>query len=203
MAKVKICGITNMDDALFTAKSGADLIGFIFTKSPRRISPLSAKKISQKLPKRVKRVGVFVDEDPKKINSIIKFCKLDLVQLHGDEDPRTLSKIKAKTIKAFRIKDKSDINALKRYKKAFAVLLDSYVKGKKGGTGRTFNWDIAREAKRSGLRIFLSGGITPKNVRKAVRCADPFAVDASSGVEISPGKKDHRKVKSLIKAAKG
>ncbi|MFC1559913.1 phosphoribosylanthranilate isomerase [Candidatus Margulisiibacteriota bacterium] len=203
MAKVKICGITDLDDALFAVKSGTDFLGFVFAKSPRRISPLMARKIIQKLPKKIKKVGVFVDENPRKVNAIVKFCKLDLVQLHGDEPPEQLRKIRAKTIKAIRIKGKKDIDGAKKYKKAFAVLLDTYVKGLKGGTGKTFDWNIAKEIQKLGLKVFLSGGISPKNAKKAVLTVKPFAVDSSSGVERLPGKKDLKKVRALIKAVKG
>jgi len=202
MVKIKICGITNMDDALFAARSGADYLGFVFAKSKRRVTPLSAKKIIQKLPKRIKTVGVFVNEDHRKINAIAKYCKLDIVQLHGDERPVLIKKIKPDVIKAFRIKSMKDIGSIKKYKNVYAVLLDSYVKGRRGGTGEKFNWDIAKNVVGAGIKVFLAGGVSPNNVKKAIKYVKPFAVDSSSCLERSIGVKDHKKVRALIRKAR-
>ena len=196
MVKIKICGITNLGDARASAKLGADFIGFIFAKSPRRITPLKAKKIIEQLPASIKKVGVFVNEKAETVNNISDYCGLDLVQLHGKESPNYLKKIKKPVIKAFRIRDKRSLNQLSRYK-AKAFLLDTYKKGKPGGTGETFNWDLAVAAKKYRHPIFLSGGLNPENISGAIKKVKPYAVDVSSGVERKPGKKDIVKLKKI------
>lgn len=198
MVKIKICGITNLGDAKASAKLGVDFIGFIFAKSPRRITPSKAKKIIEQLPASIKKVGVFVNEKAETVNNISGYCGLDLVQLHGSEPPSYLKKIGRPVIKAFRIRDKRSLNQLSRYK-AKAFLLDTYKKGKPGGTGETFNWDLAIAAKRYRRPVFLSGGLNPENILDAMKKVRPYAVDVSSGVEKKPGKKDIKKLNKLIK----
>lgn len=202
ITKVKVCGITNLEDALLAVESGADAVGFIFyEKSPRYISLKAASRISKELPPFVTVVGVFVNESPDKVNTAIKEAGLDCVQFHGDETPEACEAAGAKVIKAFRIKDRKDINAIRNYYVS-AYLLDTYKEGVPGGTGETFNWEIASEAKKMG-RIILSGGLNPDNIADAVRQVEPYGVDVSSGVEIKPGKKDPEKVKRFIELAKG
>jgi phosphoribosylanthranilate isomerase len=199
--KVKICGITNLEDALLAVKLGADYIGFVFAKSPRRILIKQACDIAEQLPKRVKTVGVFVNAKIQEVNRVVRLVKLDYVQLHGEEKPDFCGKIVgAKVWKAFRLKKKSDISSLNKYNgKVAAVLLDTYRRGKKGGTGKPFNWTLAVAAKKMGFPIVLAGGLNPKNVRKAVRMVKPDVVDVSSGVELRPGKKDPKLIEEFIK----
>lgn len=204
MARVKICGITNLDDAAAAAGYGADAIGFIFwERSPRYINEKAASRILKETAPFITAVGVFVNETTDKIRAVIKETGINCVQLHGDEPPESCEDLAAdgvKVIKAFRVREKKDIQGLIAYP-ASAYLLDTYREGMMGGTGETFNWDIAVEAKKSGT-IILSGGLTPENVSEAVKRVGPYAVDVSSGVEISPGRKDPDKVRRFIKEAK-
>lgn len=204
MVKVKICGITNLEDATEAVEAGASALGFVFyKKSPRYITPQDAREIIRKLPKRLIKVGVFVDAKEKNIRHIAKACGLDILQLHGNESPEFCEKLKGhKIIKAFRIKENVDLSNIVRYK-TFAYLFDTFVKSRVGGTGKSFNWrgirDITAKIKNP---IFLSGGLTKDNVREAIKILGPGWIDVSSSIEISPGKKDHKKVKEFIKAVK-
>lgn len=199
--RVKICGITTGDDALAAVEYGADALGFVFAKSPRQITKEQARDIIKGLPPFVSPVGVFVDERVDTIKEVCSFCAINTVQLHGNEQPSYLNELEGyKIIKAFRIKEEDDLKPLANYT-PHAFLLDSYVKGVMGGTGMTFNWEIARQARKYGT-IILSGGLTPENVREAIRVVKPYAVDVSSGVESSPGKKDKSLVMRFIENAK-
>lgn len=199
--KVKICGITNLEDALFAADCGADAIGFVFyTKSPRCITPDKAAAIIAKLPPFITTIGVFVNEDPGKIREILEITGIKALQLHGDERPE-VCKIWSPVIKSFRVKDMSDLKALGQFPGIAAYLMDTYSEAEHGGTGRIFNWDIAVEAKRKG-RIILAGGLTPENIEAAVKHVGPYAVDVCSGVEAEKGRKDLTKVKEFIDKAK-
>ncbi len=196
--RIKVCGITNLEDARAAADLGADALGFIFVpNTPRYIEPEAAKRIISDLPPFITTVGVFADVPPEMILQTVRTCGLSAVQLHGSETPEYCSKIKGpKLIKAFRVKDENTLSTLPDYKVS-AYLLDTYIKGKKGGTGETFNWDLAVEAKKYG-RIIIAGGLTPGNVAQAIRHVRPYAVDVGSGVEAEPGKKDRSKVKAFI-----
>lgn len=204
MLKVKVCGITNLEDALYAVEAGADALGFVFwKKSPRNVNAVFAKDIIRRLPPFITTVGVFVNEDIDELNKIAKSAGLNIVQLHGDESPQYCRGVNAKVIKAIRVRGTDDIDGLKDYNEnTCAFLLDAYVLGLPGGTGKTFNWSLAAEAKKYG-RIILSGGLTPDNVKDAVNQVRPYAVDVGSGVEKSHGKKDHDKVLKFIMAAKG
>ncbi|MBM4065752.1 MAG: phosphoribosylanthranilate isomerase [Planctomycetes bacterium] len=200
--RVKICGITSSKDAHAAVECGADALGFVFAKSPRQVTKEQARDIIAELPPFVSLVGVFVDEQTDTIKEMCDFCGIHTVQLHGNESPAYLNDLKGyKIIKAFRIKDEDDLKPLANYK-PHAFLLDSYVKGVMGGTGAAFNWEIARQAHKYG-DIILSGGLTPENVREAIRIVKPYAVDVSSGTESSPGKKDKLLMKQFIMNAKG
>ncbi len=200
--KVKICGITSLEDALTACEGGADAIGFIFWEgSPRFIAPETAARIIKMLPPFVSTVGVFVNEDVEVINEIVKTAGLGCVQLHGDEPPETCEAVEAKVIKAVRIKDVKSLDGLERFDVS-AYLLDTFKEGTPGGTGAVFDWEIAKEAKGLG-RIILSGGLTPENVADAVSLVRPYAVDVSSGVESRPGRKDPVMVARFIEAARG
>ena len=202
MVRVKICGITNIDDALAAVAAGADALGFVFyEQSPRYIPPPRAAAIIAKLPPFVQTVGLFVDAEPDQVNWTANFCGLDLIQLHGDEPPDYYVDIERRVLKAFRIRDAASLEQLGRYTVA-GYLLDAWVPGVPGGTGQTFNWDLAKEAGKYGP-IILAGGLTPDNVRQAVDTVRPYAVDVSSGVESAPGKKDPDRVREFIRQAKG
>ena len=199
--KVKICGITNPDDALAAVEYGADALGFVFyPKSPRYIAPERAAAITSLLPPFVSTVGVFVNEESDVILQIMKMTGIRVLQLHGEETTDTC-KIWTPVIKSFRVAAFTDLKPLEDYKDVSAYLLDTYSQTEYGGTGRIFNWDIAVEAKREG-RIILAGGLTPETIEMAVRHVKPYAVDVSSGVEAKKGKKDLAKVKEFIKRAK-
>ncbi|MDD4878966.1 MAG: phosphoribosylanthranilate isomerase [Candidatus Omnitrophica bacterium] len=203
MVKVKICGITNYKDAAAACRYGADALGFVFAKSRRGITPKKAKGIIMKLPPCVAAVGVFVDEKKGKVLKIARDCRLDLLQLHGDESPdycKGLNKY-YKIIKAVRVSGRDSLKGLGRYP-ADAFLLDSCVKGKSGGTGVKFDWSLAVKAKRSGKPVILAGGLDAGNVKSAINKVRPYAVDASSRLEAGPGRKDHGLMKSFIEKAK-
>jgi phosphoribosylanthranilate isomerase len=199
---VKICGITNRDDALASAELGANALGFVFhDSSPRSVSLEVAANITESLPPSVVKVGVFVDALEEKVMRAIAACGLNVLQFHGTESPDYCLQFGLMSVKAFRIRDESFLTDLERYP-TDAWLLDSYVAGQPGGTGATFNWDLAAKAGALGKPIFLAGGLTPENVAVAVRQVRPYAVDVSSGVEAAPGKKDLEKVKAFIQTAK-
>jgi phosphoribosylanthranilate isomerase len=203
--KVKICGLTTLWDARRSAELGADYLGFVlYPKSPRFILPERAFEIISELPEEVKKVAVVVNADADMVNSLLE-GGFDLVQLHGDEKPEILKKVPAsRVIKVFRISDAPPPEEeLRRWEGVYAFLLDTYKKGQYGGTGETFDWEAAATLSRKGYKIFLSGGLTPENVTEAVRRVKPYAVDVSSGVELTKGKKDLEKVKRFIENAKG
>ena len=202
MVRVKICGITCKEDALAAVEAGADALGFVFVeKSPRCVTPQKAAAIVRELPPFVQTVGLFVDEETDQINWAADFCGLDLVQLHGDEEPDDCVEINRRVIKAFRVRDAASLAGIGRYRVA-GYLLDAWSPDAHGGTGRTFNWGLAESAGIAG-RLILAGGLTPENVAEAVRIVAPYAVDVSSGVESAPGKKDPEKVREFIRRAKG
>lgn len=201
--RVKICGITNLDDAMAAVDFGADALGFVFfEKSPRYITHAEAGAIIKKLPPFITTVGVFVNERPEHIESIISLIGIDVVQLHGDEPPE-MCNISKHIIKAIRVRSLGSLAPLKEYKdKVSAFLLDTFVPDTLGGTGQKFNWDIAIYAKQLG-KIILAGGLTPDNVVEAVRRVRPYGVDVSSGIESEMRKKDRKKMKLFIERAKG
>jgi phosphoribosylanthranilate isomerase len=202
MTKVKICGITNLEDALFAAEAGADALGFVFyTKSPRYIAPDRAREIVLRLPPFVAKVGVFVNEELDLVKEIMAYCHLDYAQLHGDEPPEQVAALAPRAIKAVRVRSAADVERLSAYR-ATAYLLDAYHPTKPGGTGETWDWELAAAAKRYGP-IILAGGLKPDNVAAAIGRVHPYAVDVSSGVEAAPGIKDHQMVWRFIRAAKG
>ncbi len=196
--KIKICGITNEKDAQAAADLGVDAVGFVFAESPRRVDPNSVKRISLSLPPFVNTVGVFVDEDPEVVTEIVNFCKLDCVQLHGGETPDYCKGLGLKLLKAIRVKDKNSLEEMAGYMGLIkGFVLDTYIKGKQGGTGKTFDWTVAKEAKKYGY-VILSGGLTPATIREAIDLVRPYGVDVSSGVESSPGIKDHDKMERFV-----
>jgi phosphoribosylanthranilate isomerase len=201
--KVKICGITNAADASAAVQAGADALGLMFYPgSPRHLSLEAARNIAATLPPSVIRAGVFLDPDPSEVFAAIQMCGLTLLQFHGAETPEFCAQFGLMTLKAFRIQDADSLQLLAGFQ-ADAFLLDSFSPEKPGGTGQTFNWDLAVQAKQFGKPLFLAGGLTPQNVAEAVRHVQPFGVDVSSGVEQSPGKKDAKKIQNFIAAVRG
>lgn len=226
MVKIKICGISNLENALVSFFAGADALGFIFyKKSSRYISPFKAAKISVILPKKIKRVGVFVDEKVSTVKKIAKLCNLDMLQFHGKESPEYCKKFKGyKVIKAFRISKKEDLDGVSEYK-TFAYLFDSFSHTQAGGTGNKFNWKILAQSdriepvkvshggmlkrpqaifSRASMKpvVFVSGGLTAGNVCRAVKLLKPDWVDVSSSLELKSGKKDHKKIQKFIQVVK-
>ena len=199
MVQVKICGITRLVDAEAAVEWGVHALGFVFAKSPRQISPRTAKEISRRLPPFVKTVGVFVNETPSAIREIRRFCGLDLVQLHGDETVATCDELEFGVIKAIRVQGEKTLAQIAPYKNHVkAILLDTYQKGVRGGTGKTLDWQLAMEAQKAGIPTVLAGGLGPQNIQEAMARVNPSAVDVSSGVEERPGVKDHQKIQSFM-----
>lgn len=198
MTEIKICGITNLDDASFAAECGADALGFNFyLKSPRYIAPERAKEIVERIPERITKVGVFVNHDALEVKKIVGFCGLNLIQLHGDESseyccqfPRSL------LIKALFPRREADLRKLRTYP-VRAILVDAYDPLRYGGTGKRSDWGIAVEVKKTHLLI-IAGGLSADNIREAIEIVSPHAVDINSGVESSPGRKDPEKVKKIV-----
>ena len=197
ITKVKICGLTNYDDAIAAMDMGADLLGFNFyPDSPRYVTPEQATDIINKLPGFIGTAGVFVNASIERIHETNAVCQLDWVQLHGDEDPdfcRSLLSHNVKTMKAIRVKDQTDIERANSFF-TDAVLLDAFDPDKYGGTGLTFDWNVIGHI---GKRVFLAGGINPDNAAAAVRLG-VYGIDVCSGIESGPGKKDHGKMKKLF-----
>lgn len=194
--KVKICGITNIEDAELCTKLGADAIGFIFYRESKRyVEPELVKKMISELPPFLVKVGVFVNENPSVVNRIADYVKINAVQLHGDELPEYLEKIKYPIIKAFRVNNDFNFEILKDYENS-SFLLDSLHPKEYGGTGLKFDWaKIPNDIKN---KIILAGGISVENIEKVYNEINPYAIDISSSVENEPGKKDHSKLKSLF-----
>lgn len=201
MVRVKICGITSLEDALMAVEAGADALGFVFhDESPRHVTPDEAAGIIAALPPFIQTVGLFVNRPIEYVNETAARCRIDLVQFHGDEPPEFCDAVQRRVIKAFRVQDITSLDPIRNYRVA-AHLLDAYSPKAYGGTGLTFNWDIATVAKEFGP-VILAGGLTPDNVREAVATVQPYAVDVSGGVESAPGRKDAEKVREFIRLAK-
>ncbi len=194
--KIKICGITNIADAKFCVDLGADAIGFIFyKKSKRYVSPNIVRNIIQKLPSFVAKVGVFVNEEIKRVNEIAGETKLNIVQLHGDESPEYLKEIDYSVIKAFRVDDDFEFENLRKYLSC-SFLFDSYNQKEYGGTGVQFDWEIIPNSLKD--KIILAGGVSEHNIEFIYNEISPYAIDVSSSVETEPGKKDHIKLNRLF-----
>ena len=202
ITEVKICGITNLEDAETAMLAGADAIGFIFyPQSPRYVTPDRAREISGKLAERICRVGVFVDHDPREVRRIVQFCDLDSIQLHGNESPDYCRAFSPSVlIKAMSIQKEEDLALLKDYP-VRAILAEAHDPVRRGGTGKTCDWNLARKAGER-HRLILSGGLNPQNILPAMEAVGPLAADVGSGVEARPGKKDPEKIKELMAAVK-
>ncbi|ONK24746.1 N-(5'-phosphoribosyl)anthranilate isomerase [Bacillus sp. VT-16-64] len=199
--QVKICGITTEDAAIAASRYGADMIGFVFAESSRRISPEKAKEIVQLLSDNVKITGVFVNEKAEVIRDIKEMVSLDYVQLHGDESPEFCKSLGVPVIKALAIREKSVIEKMSQYNCDY-FLLDSPGVQYRGGSGKTFDWHLLQDRDIPNEKIILAGGLNEINVHDAIRTVRPAMVDVSSGVETN-GKKDVKKIAAFIKAVKG
>lgn len=203
MTRVKICGITNLEDALAACDAGADALGFVFAPEARArnryIEPDAAQQIVEQLPPFITTVAVCVNEPIERLAHLLTF--IDCVQFAGEEDADIVAAMAHLAIKTFRAGPDFDPEDLHRFP-CRACLLDACVPGAHGGTGQTCDWDAARAAVATGKPIILAGGLTPENVADAVRAVRPFAVDTSGGVEAAPGKKDHERIRRFIENAK-
>lgn len=197
MTRVKICGITSADDAAEAVEAGADALGLIFVPgTPRYVAPEAAASVVERVPPLVAMVGVFVDHPLDEVLRIVGALRLHAVQLHGDESAEYARRMPVPVIRALRVRNASSLHDMDTYP-AHAFLLDAYVDGRPGGTGTSIPWELALRAK-GRKPVILSGGLRPDTVGEAVRLVRPYAVDVSSGVEQSPGRKDHRKVREFI-----
>ena len=202
---IKICGITKEDDALAAVNAGADALGFVlWPQSKRFVAVEAAARIAELVPRHVQRVAVLVNPSREEVERLLAAGAFDTLQLHGEETPEFCARWKgrAKVWKAFRVTNAASLASLAGYSAVDADLLDSYSSASRGGTGRTFDWSLVGEAKKPGRPVILSGGLTPANVREAVAIARPDGVDVSSGVELSPGRKDHGKIKEFMRACR-
>ena len=203
--KVKVCGITNAEDAWAAVEAGADALGFIFyEQSPRYVVPAVASRIIAELPPLIMPVGVFVNEGMATVRSIMDTCGLAMAQLHGDENASYCHELSRPSMKALRLKDRGSLLALAEYQGRGGVrgfVLDTFSELTYGGTGQVTDWALAADVAKS-TRILLAGGLTPDNVAEAIHTVRPYGVDVSSGVESAPGKKDHAKIRAFLEAVR-
>jgi phosphoribosylanthranilate isomerase len=206
MARVKLCGITNMDDARMCADAGAWALGMIFyPQTARRCEVEEAERISAELRRKVEMAGVFVNAELDEVAAIADVCNLSLIQLHGDEGPAYCAEVArrtgAKIAKAVRAKDKASVKALLAFRDRVDFhMVDAYRPDMLGGTGETFSWELLEELRDSSHPLILSGGLTPENIGDAIAKVHPFAVDTASGTEAEPGRKDPAKVTAFMRA---
>src|SRR5919112_3421373 len=203
MVKVKVCGITNPEDAWMATRSGADAVGLVFAESPRKLSVEQAREIAATLEDAVLKVGVFVDEEPEEVLRVVREVGLDYAQLHGDESPETVTFLRGegvKVIKALRVRGAESLGMIEEYE-ADLFLLDAWSEKARGGTGERFEWEMAKSLRGRG-NILVSGGLTLENVREAIGFFEPYGVDASSSLEDAPGKKNAERVGRFVSAAK-
>lgn len=203
--KIKICGITNAEDANIAVRAGADALGFVmYRNSPRWVEPSVVRSIIASLPPFVLAVGVFVNEEAESVRALTDECGFALAQLHGDESALYCQHLGRPALKALRLKDRGTLLALAEFRgraNVRGVLIDAFSDQAYGGTGQPVDWTLAEEAARS-TAVILAGGLNPANVVEAIKKVRPYGVDVSSGVEKSPGKKDPDKVKAFIEAAR-
>jgi len=201
MVRIKVCGITNSEDAQKAAYYGAWAVGFIFTKkSPRYVSPSKARKIIESLPPFVTPVGVFVDQSDRAVRDICNFTRIRTLQFHGEESAVYCKRFgDYKVIKAFRIGEYFPIDIIRKYK-VDAYLFDTYQEGVNGGTGKVFDWKVLQGQKLD-KPVILSGGLNSQNIQEAINVVKPYAADVSSGVEKSPGIKDSRQIRTFFDVA--
>ncbi|MBD3378026.1 N-(5'-phosphoribosyl)anthranilate isomerase [candidate division KSB1 bacterium] len=198
---LKLCGCTNEKDAEVIAHSGADAIGFIFAASPRQIDVPTVRRLSQ-IAKGVMRVGVFVDESIETIKFIRQTCQLDAIQLHGHESPGDCRQLGGTIIKGFRLKEFKDFEQMNKFPMAWRLLVDSFVPGKAGGTGKRIKTELISQIPNPD-RVIVAGGVNSDNVQNILDSVYPFGLDTSSGIEKSPGFKDEKKIRHLVSLIKG
>jgi len=197
---IKICGLTRAEDVQAAIEAGANATGFVFTASPRRISIDTAIRLSSYVPEGVLRVGLFLDQDRSEIEQVVSSVPLDLLQFHGCETEQQCSIYKLPWLKAVSMENAGSVKQAERdYPGAAGLLLDSHARGKRGGSGRLFDWSLSGSAEKP---IWLAGGLNADNVGQAIHAVRPYAVDVSSGVETQPGIKDAAKMKAFVKAVK-
>ncbi len=203
--KIKICGITNHEDAETAVHEGADALGFVlYSQSPRYVEPALAKRIIGKLPPFVLPVGVFVNQDLDTVRRLFDDCGLALAQLHGDESPAFCESLHRPVLRAIRLRDRRSFLALAEFKGRTGVrgfVVDAFSETAYGGTGHTTDWSLAGEVAKA-VPMLLAGGLTPENVQEAIQQVQPYGVDVSSGVEQSPGRKDPAKIRAFIKSVR-
>jgi phosphoribosylanthranilate isomerase len=195
-----MCGITRREDAELAAGAGVDALGFVLTPSPRRVTPEVVREIVRELPPQVLRFGVFVDEGPAEIARAAAAADIDRVQVHGDQDPVLRDLFGARLVRAFRVLDDDVLDAIRDSGES-TFLLDTWSQDAPGGTGRTFDWGVARRAREWG-RVILAGGLHAENVGQAIREARPFGVDVSSGIEEEPGRKSAERIRAFVSAVR-
>lgn len=200
MTWIKICGITNVQDALEAASLGVDALGFIFAPSPRRIEPSAARDIIGRLPPSVFKIGVFVDEEISEVRRIADVCGLNGLQFHGQESPEYCQEFPLPVIKTIVVRNIDSLREMEKYS-SVSILLDAWSPDQAGGTGKPFGWEMALEARQK-RNFILSGGLNPMNVYQAIQMLKPIGVDVCSGVEKTPGEKDGNKMKEFIKEVK-
>ena len=203
MTFIKICGITNLDDALAAVAAGADALGFNFYKpSPRYIRPQSAREIVAQLPSTVLTVGVFVNEESQSVTRIANEAGVTALQLHGDESPTYCRELADRyVIKTLAVSRDFDVQAVKGYD-VEAIMLDTRDNTLRGGTGRVFDWSIAAEVNKAVPKLFLAGGLSPENIAEAIEIVQPYAVDACSALEGKPGRKNHERMRAFVEQAR-
>jgi len=205
MVRIKICGITNLEDARTALEAGADALGFNFyQRSPRYITPQNARRVIENLPSSLLTVGVFVNEDgPETVAHIAAEAGVVAVQLHGDESPAYCKAVaRYPVIKTLRVGERFKVGDASDYQTE-AILLDTFSPHARGGTGRRFDWNLARQTREAVSKLYLAGGLTPENVTEAIAAVQPFAVDVCSGVESAPGRKDAARLRAFVKAVRG
>ena len=205
---VKICGMTNREDAMAAVEAGADAVGFVLVStSPRAVTRRTVEEILRSLPPTVLTVGVVANEDPDFLKGLVRVCSLGALQLHGQESPEEALRLKEELsgleiIKAIRVRDADSLNEIPKYRGVDAILLDTYDPHRLGGTGTPFDWGLAVRAQEFGIPLIIAGGLTAGNVREVVRQVQPHGVDVSSGVEVSPGRKDFTRIREFVLKAK-
>lgn len=197
---IKICGLRRNEDIEYVNQLGPEYVGFVFAKSIRQIDPNLARQLINKLNKDIKKVGIFLNHSIEEVNEIEKLCNLDVLQFHGKEEPNYCNCFNKEVWKSFLIKDESSLELLEKYK-VDKYLLDTWIEGESGGTGKRFNWDLAREITKT-KSIVLAGGLSTRNITKAIETVNPIVVDVSSGVE-RDGFKDFDKIKNFIDKIRG
>ncbi|MBI3615237.1 MAG: phosphoribosylanthranilate isomerase [Candidatus Omnitrophica bacterium] len=202
---VKICGITNRKDSLAAAEAGADAVGFIFVPaSPRAVTREVVSEILPSLPPTVLTVAVVANESPEFIQGLLRVCPLKGIQFHGEETPEEVLRFKGQVrlIKAIRVQDTQSLEQIPRFQGVDAIVLDACQPGARGGTGTPFDWQLAVQAKAHGIPVIVAGGLNPQNVADAVTQVRPYGVDVTSGVELSPGRKDPALIREFVLRAK-